>query len=63
MLFLFLLQEGIEETDVRRIEKRMEKTISDLMATIHRIQVRVLNFFFNMNTMDLHFLVHFRLPT
>ena len=43
MSFLFnviLLQEGIEETDVRRIEKRMEKTISDLMATIHRIQVR-----------------------
>merc|ERR1739846_253081 len=32
------LTEGIEETDVRRIEKRMEKTISDLMATIHRIQ-------------------------
>merc|ERR1719510_269131 len=28
------LTEGIEETDVRR----MEKTISDLMATIHRIQ-------------------------
>ena len=36
---LLFLQEGIEETDVRRIEKRMEKTISDLMATIHRIQV------------------------
>merc|ERR1711997_392814 len=32
------LTEGIEETDVRRIEKRMEKIISDLMATIHRIQ-------------------------
>merc|ERR1712020_620241 len=33
------LTEGIEEeADVRRIEKRMEKTISDLMATIHRIQ-------------------------
>merc|ERR1719351_650050 len=27
-----------EEEDVRRIEKRFEKTISDLMATIHRIQ-------------------------
>merc|ERR1712025_1214828 len=27
-----------EEDDVRRIEKRFEKTISDLMATIHRIQ-------------------------
>ena len=36
---LLFLQEGIEETDVRMIEKRMEKTISDLMATIHRIQV------------------------
>merc|ERR1719242_2964777 len=33
------LTEGIEEAeDVRRIEKRFEKTISDLMATIHRIQ-------------------------
>merc|ERR1712156_675088 len=32
------LTEGIEENDVRRIEKRMEKIISDLMATIHRIQ-------------------------
>merc|ERR1712141_965040 len=32
------LTEGIEETDVRRIEKRMEKIISDLMATIHKIQ-------------------------
>merc|ERR1712048_513540 len=33
------LTEGIEEEDdVRRIEKRFEKTISDLMATIHRIQ-------------------------
>merc|ERR1712223_1350481 len=33
------LTDGIEEAeDVRRIEKRFEKTISDLMATIHRIQ-------------------------
>merc|ERR1712241_1009727 len=33
------LTEGIEEAeDVRRIEKRFEKTMSDLMATIHRIQ-------------------------
>merc|ERR1711994_1219204 len=33
------LTDGIEEAeDVRRIEKRFEKTISDLMAAIHRIQ-------------------------
>merc|ERR1712012_634914 len=33
------LKDGIEEAeDVRRIEKRFEKTISDLQATIHRIQ-------------------------
>ena len=57
---LFLLQEGIEETDVRRIEKRMEKTISDLMATIHRIQVRSkLNYL----TTSSHFPVHSRLQT
>ena len=62
MLFLFLLQEGIEETDVRRIEKRMEKTISDLMATIHRIQVSF-RLFLDLTNTDLHFLVHFRLPT
>ena len=49
MLFLFLSQEGIEETDVRRIEKRMEKTISDLMATIHRIQVS-----YKLSTSDHH---------
>merc|ERR1712073_213742 len=33
------LTDGIEEAeDVRRIEKRFEKTISDLNATIHKIQ-------------------------
>ena len=40
VFILIYIQEGIEiAEDVRRIEKRMEKTISDLMATIHRIQV------------------------
>ena len=31
---------------MRRIEKRFEKTISDLMATIHRIQV-ILKLYFH----------------
>ena len=30
-----------EADDVRKVEKRFEKQISDLSATIHRIQVRL----------------------
>ena len=35
-----LVQDFDEADDVRKVEKRFEKQISELSATIHRIQVR-----------------------
>ena len=40
------ISQDLEEADdVRKVEKRFEKQISDLSTTIHRIQVRLLTFY------------------